>query len=159
MSGGFGVGPIKNIVSYLDTSEADFQGIVVCGYNKKLKIEIGKVNQTAKHKFKVFGFVDNVDELMRASDLLVSKSGGISVTEALNAGLPLVVVRPIPGQEMRNYRFLEKNDAALRIKNPREVVKMMGLLMKSGKADTLKRNVEKIRLLNSAERIRDEADK
>jgi processive 1,2-diacylglycerol beta-glucosyltransferase len=127
LGGGFGVGPIKRIVFYLDKLEEDFQCIVVCGYNKKLYDSLVKITQGAKHTFKIYGFVDNVDELMGLSDALISKSGGISVTEALNASLPMVVIDPIPGQEMK--------------------------LLDSDKLDILKNNIKKIRLVDSAERI------
>ena len=156
LGGGFGVGPIKSLVRHLDTSDADFQGIVVCGYNKKLYNAIAEITKTSKHKFKVYGFVNNVDELMAASDVLVSKSGGITVTEALNASLPMIVIDPIPGQEMRNYKFLEKNDAALEIRRPKEIADVVAELFNSDKLKVLKNNIKTVRLVGSAERIVDE---
>ncbi|UCD55230.1 MAG: glycosyltransferase [Candidatus Omnitrophota bacterium] len=159
LGGGFGVGPIKKIVLHLDKTQEDFQGIVVCGYNKKLYNTLVKIAGSAKHVFKIYGFVDNVDELMAASDILISKSGGITVTEALNAALPMVVIDPIPGQEMRNYRFLEKHTAALKIKTPKDIAGVMKELLGSNKLDILKNNISKIRLIDSAERIVDEVSK
>jgi len=157
LGGGFGVGPIKKIAASLDTSEQDFQVIVVCGYNAKLYKGIKKIARHAKHRFRVYGFIDNVDELMAVSDVLVSKSGGITVTEALNAGVPMIVVSPIPGQEMRNYSFLKKNNAAAKIKRPEDIVRVVKALIGSGELKILKENVKKIRLAGSAERIVDEA--
>lgn len=159
LGGGFGVGPIKRIVLYLDKIEKDFQGIVVCGYNEKLYKEIDEITRSSRHKFKVYGFVNNIDELMAASDVLVSKSGGISVTEALNSGLPMVVIKPIPGQEMRNYKFLKRHNAVLRIKNPKEIINIVEELFDSNKFDVLRNNVKKIRLIDSAGKIADEIDK
>ena len=155
LGGGFGVGPIEKIVLYLDRSEKDFQCITVCGYNEKLKKAIENIAKTSRHKMAVYGFTDNVDELMAISDLLVSKSGGITVTESLNADLPMIVIHPIPGQEKRNYGFLEANDAAVKIGTPREVVGVMKELISSGKLKTLRENVKKIRLTGSADKIVD----
>jgi len=96
---------------------------------------------------------------MAISDVLVSKSGGITVTEALNAKLPMIVVAPIPGQEMRNYGFLEKNKAASKIKRPQDIINVVKELIGSGRLKVLRENVGKIRLTGSAERIMNEAIK
>lgn len=155
LSGGFGVGPIKGVTLEMDKSPADFQGIVVCGYNKELEGKIKTIAKDARHKFKVYGFVDNVDELMHYSDVLVSKPGGISTTESLAAEVPMIVMKPIPGQEMRNYKFLEQNHAALKIKKPEEIVSVLDGLFESGKLEDLKKNIKKIRCAHSAEKIVD----
>ncbi len=155
LGGGFGVGPLKNIVLHLDKLEEDFQGIVVCGYNKKLYNTLVKIAELAKHAFKIYGFVDNMDELMSASDVLISKSGGITVTEALNAALPMIVIDPIPGQEMRNYKFLEKHNAALKINRPEDLISIVKELLSSNRLDILRDNIKKIRLIDSAEKIVD----
>jgi len=156
LSGGFGVGPIANIVLHLDRLEEDFQAIVVCGYNKKLYEKLEKIAASAKHMFKIHGFVNNIDEMMAVSDVLVSKPGGISVTEALNASVPMIVMSPIPGQEMRNYRFMEKNGTALKIQKPDQIEGVLREVFTSGKMDALKVAVKLIRYTNSAERIVDE---
>jgi len=157
LGGGFGVGPIKKIALSLDKAKEDFQAIVVCGYNAGLYKALKRVARSARHRFRVFGFVDNVDELMAVSDVLVSKSGGITVTEALNADLPMIVVSPIPGQEMRNYAFLKKNKAAAKIRSARDIVKVIRKLFGKGELDILKGNVKKIRLLGSADKIAEDA--
>ncbi|MBN1353054.1 MAG: glycosyltransferase [Candidatus Omnitrophica bacterium] len=153
LGGGFGIGPIRSIAYHMDRLKEDFQCIVVCGYNTKLYNEISKMAQSSAHTFKVYGFVDNVDELMAVSDLLISKPGGITVTEALASALPMIVINPIPGQEMRNYKFLERYNAALKAKSPKETVEIIKGLLVSGKLGALKENIKKIRQVNSAERI------
>ncbi|MGB2706206.1 MAG: glycosyltransferase [Candidatus Omnitrophota bacterium] len=159
LGGGFGVGPIRRITLHLDRAKQDFQVIVVCGYNARLYKAIKRIARFAKHRFRVYGFIDNVDELMAISDVLVSKPGGITVTEALNAGVPMIVVDPIPGQEMRNYGFLEKNRAASKIKRPEDIIRVVGELIGSDGLKVLRENVRKIRLTHSAERIMNEAVK
>lgn len=159
LGGGFGIGPIKSIVLHADESDEDFQGIVVCGHNEKLCSAVKTIAASTRHRFRVHGFVNNVDELMAVSDLLISKPGGITLTEALAAGLPLVVVDPIPGQEMGNYKFLKKENAAAKIRNPKEIKNVISELFRSSKLEILKENIKKIRRVNSAERIIDEAVK
>ena len=156
LGGGFGVGPIRKIASSLDKSEEDFEVITVCGYNKMLCESMNDIAKNSKHIFKVFGFVNNVDELMAVSSVLISKSGGISTTEALNSSLPMIVVDPIPGQEMRNYIFLENADAAVKLKRAEDIRGIIKMLFTTGKLETLKENIKKIRYENSSINIVEE---
>ena len=74
----------------------------------------------------VYGYTNEVPELMSISDLVVTKPGGLTITEALASGLPIVVINPIPGQEVENAEFLEKKGVAVWIRkteNPDEAVK------------------------------------
>ena len=115
MSGSMGYGNIaKNIKLLLDMEE-DFQIISVCGSNKSAKKKIDKLVQ--KKRVYNFGFVTNVDTLMDASDIIVSKPGGLTTSEALAKGLPMVIVSPIPGQEERNTEFLVNNGLARAVTN------------------------------------------
>ena len=63
---------------------------------------------------RVFGFVDNVYDYMHASDVLLSKPGGLTSSEALAARIPMILVKPLPGQEERNTRYLVSRHAAIR---------------------------------------------
>ena len=153
LGGGFGVGPIQKMVKSLDGAPGDFQCIVVCGYNPPLYGSLKEFAKTARHKIHVLSFVDNVHELMACSDVLVSKSGGITVTEALNAELPMVVIRPVPGQETRNYRFLRDNNACLRINDPGEIAGIIQDLFSSGRLGILKNNIRGIKPENAARKI------
>ncbi len=110
MSGSMGYGNIvKNIRSLLEM-DADFQIISVCGNNKTAKKKIDKLPKTKE--IYNFGFVNNVDMLMDASDVIITKPGGLTTSEALAKGLPIVIVSPIPGQEERNMEFLVNNGLA-----------------------------------------------
>ena len=99
-TGSFGIGPIEEIINQLD----GFQLVVVCGHNKSL---YQKLTRQGKTLVKVCGLVDNMDELMAVSDVMVTKPGGLSISEALVTGLPLVFFNPIPGQEANNIKVLE----------------------------------------------------
>lgn len=111
MSGSMGFGNIRDVVSRIDNIPADFQVIVVCGNNKSAKSQITEMRKTKK--FIVYGYVNNVEELMAASDCIITKPGGLTTSEALAMKLPMIVINPIPGQEERNLEFLLNNGAAM----------------------------------------------
>ncbi|MCA9393436.1 MAG: hypothetical protein KC900_04460 [Candidatus Omnitrophica bacterium] len=101
-TGSFGIGPIEEIIDSLE----DFQIIVVCGHNASL---YQRLQEKAAQHVKVMGLVDNMHELMAAADVMVSKPGGLSVTEALVSRLPLIFFNAIPGQETQNVRILAEH--------------------------------------------------
>ena len=113
VSGGFGTGPMEQLVEALRSIPERLQAMVVTGKNTALYHRLENMKTSFPHALKVYGFIDNMDELMDAADLMVTKPGGLSCTEALTKGLPMVLVAPIPGQEARNGRIIEKSGAAV----------------------------------------------
>jgi len=113
MSGSMGYGNIKQTVLTLDRLPIDFQLITVCGNNTEAKAGIDAM-KTRKRVLNL-GFVDNVEKLMDASDCIISKPGGLTTSEALAKGLPMIIVDPIPGQEDRNTEFLTNNGVAMSV--------------------------------------------
>lgn len=98
-TGSFGIGPIEEVINKLD----GFQVAVICGHNKNL---YQTLNRTVRPHVKVFGLVDNMQEMMAASDAMVTKPGGLSISEALVRRLPMIFFSAIPGQEQGNVRVL-----------------------------------------------------
>jgi processive 1,2-diacylglycerol beta-glucosyltransferase len=115
LGGGYGIGPIEGIVKAIDSVQIPVQIITICGFNEKLAGRLELLRPHLKHEMKVFGFVYNVYEYMEISDLLISKSGGITTAESLSKDLPMLVVSPIIGQETRNCDFLTSQGAAMKI--------------------------------------------
>jgi processive 1,2-diacylglycerol beta-glucosyltransferase len=113
IGGGFGVGPIEDIVKAVTAIPKDLQVVVICGHNEELRERISRLTPSPNIRLKAFGFVNNVHEFMSVADLLISKSGGITVSEALARELPLVIIAPIPGQETRNSEVLRRHGAAV----------------------------------------------
>lgn len=111
MTGSMGYGDVTKYIEELDGVDYDFQIITVCGSNKHLYNEIERLN-TRKTIYN-YGFVDNVDVIMSASDVIISKPGGLTVSEALAKKLPMIIINPIPGHEDRNYEFLVNNGLAI----------------------------------------------
>lgn len=110
-TGSFGVGPIEEILHAL---EGEFQTVVVCGYNKSLFKRLMAQNYKSA---KILGLVDNMHELMAASDVMVTKPGGLSISEALASQLPMVFFHPIPGQEEHNIKVLHEHGVGCRPKD------------------------------------------
>ena len=111
LSGGFGVGRVENIVHTVaqtlgEFSSRQFTLLIVCGKNEKAKANLEKSLFPQNIAARCFGFVNNVHELMHSADLLISKSGGLTSSEALTSSLPMLIVDPIPGQESRNADIL-----------------------------------------------------
>ena len=113
MMGSMGFGNITKGMSVIDEIDADFQVLCVCGRNEKTKREIE--SREWKKNVITYGFVDNVDVMMDASDFIVTKPGGLTTSEFLAKGLPAVIMNPIRGQEDRNTEFLVNNGAAIMV--------------------------------------------
>ena len=127
LGGGFGWGPISETLAELDKVEARFQTVVVCGRNAELRREVAA--QDRKHPTHVLGFVSNMNELMAVSDLVITKPGGLTTSEALASGLPMVVINPIPGQEAANSDFLLQAGAAIKVNRIEEMSIRVGELL------------------------------
>lgn len=114
MAGGFGIGDIEQIYRSLETMKTPVQICVVTGKNENAKRRLEAMSQEAHHPGRIIGFTHEVDELMAAADIVVTKPGGLTTSEALARGCPLLVVNPIPGQEERNSDFLLQNGCAIK---------------------------------------------
>lgn len=115
ITGSFGIGPIEKITDLLCR---DAQVLAVCANNKRLLL---KLKSRDYPNTKVFGFVHNVEELMSASDMLITKPGGLTISEALNMELVPVFISPIPGQETFNAMVLRRAGIGFNPKNIGEI--------------------------------------
>lgn len=105
MGGGLGLGPMEEILAITDKVNKPLQLIVVAGKNQSLKYELENRTYNPKHKVRIFGFSNNIHELMECSQLLISKAGGLTMTEAVTKRLPILIFDPIPGQEVKNAQY------------------------------------------------------
>lgn len=113
MGGGMGLGNMDAIVESV-TQQPPVQVLAVAGKNAKLKKDIEALTVPRGSELRVFGFVNNIPEMMAAADLAVTKSGGLSSSECLATGLPMLVPNPIPGQEERNADYLAEIGAGFK---------------------------------------------
>lgn len=88
------------------------QVVIVCGRNRTLKNSLADFFKS-NTEVTVLGYVDHIDELMAISSCIVTKPGGLTLSEAIAAGLPIFLYRPVPGQERNNARYLESKGAAV----------------------------------------------
>jgi len=114
ISAGASGGPrvLQVVRQALDISQ-DFQAVVVCGRNAELKEQVEAL-VAGRDDFRVVGFTTEMPQLMGISSLFVGKPGGLSSSECMAAGLPMVIIDPIPGQEVRNADYLLEEGAAVR---------------------------------------------
>lgn len=145
MGGGQGMGPIKTIIYLLAYLDLPYQILVVAGTNKSL-LKWLKRRERRFNKVRALGYVDNINELMDISSLIITKAGGITTAEALVKNLPMIIINPLPGQERKNTQFLLSQGVALEARNSKQAaVLAKRLLSKPKKLREMKREIEKIR--------------
>ena len=113
-AGGAGGSYTLQLVRQAMRMRSEFQAVVVCGRNAELKSGVEALVAGRDRDFVVLGFTDRMADLMRVASLFVGKPGGLSSSECMAAGLPMVIVNPIPGQEVRNADYLLEEGAAVR---------------------------------------------
>jgi processive 1,2-diacylglycerol beta-glucosyltransferase len=114
MSGGLGMGHMEEALERLLGLKTPFDLTVVAGKNESLRKKLAKI---AGSRAAVHGFVSDVPERMAASDLILTKAGGLTVSECLASKLPMLIFEPIPGQEECNTDYLVEHGAALKCRN------------------------------------------
>jgi processive 1,2-diacylglycerol beta-glucosyltransferase len=129
LAGGFGVGPIAKLYRALLDVDRPLELVVIAGRNESAREQLEAVEPPPRHRTKVLGFTDRIDELMAAADLVVSKPGGLTTSETLARGAVMVIVNPIPGQESRNSDFLLENGAAIKVNNLATLAYKVGALL------------------------------
>ena len=151
LSGGFGMGPVAEIVVELDKVSHPFQAVVVTGRNEALRRELAA--QDRKHPTHVLGFASNMHELMTVSDLIITKPGGLTTSEVLAMGKPLMIVNPIPGQEAANSDFLLERGAAAKVNRVEDLPYRLEQLLKGKRLIELARAARALGRPNAARDI------
>lgn len=131
MGGGLGIGPLEMMMRALDQVRSPLSAIAIVGRNKRMQRRVMEGAHHVRYPLRVLSFVNNVYDYMHAADVLLSKPGGLTSAEALVAGIPMILVKPLPGQEERNTRYLVERNAALRSKSERELTRMITQLLDS----------------------------
>ncbi|UHA76005.1 UDP-N-acetylglucosamine 2-epimerase [Paenibacillus sp. 481] len=103
----------------------DMQFVVVCGNNDKLRQRLSKWATTSALHVHVEGYIEPIHEYMAMSDLMITKSGGVTTTEALAQRLPLIVHKPLPGQERDNVRYLLRNGLARSAEHTQDLLEQL----------------------------------
>jgi len=151
LGGGFGMGPVAELLAETDKLETQFQVIVVAGKNEALRRELA--GQNRRHPTDVLGFVTNMQELMAVADLIITKPGGLTTSEALALGKPMFILNPIPGQEAANSDFLLEHGAATKVNRIEDVPYRLELLLGSKKLQDMARTAKALGRPNAAKDV------
>lgn len=144
-AGGYGVGPVEQLVRGLLALGRPWQLVAIAGKSEKLKARLEHLARTSGrladggNRLVAVGFTKEMDQYMAAADALIGKSGGLTTSEALARGLPMILIEPIPGQEERNADHLLEAGAAIRCNNlPAAPWKIASLLEKPEKLSAMR---------------------
>ncbi|WP_337814475.1 glycosyltransferase, partial [Intestinibacter sp.] len=156
MGGSFGAGNIKDTLKELLEIDRDFQIIVITGRNETLKEKLEKSLEkyTIDKNISILGFTQDMNDILSAVDIIVSKPGGLTTTECLLKELPMIIPYYIPGQEEENMDFLSNCGAALRTSKKFTISVLLKVLIDNPtRMELLKNNIKSIKKQNTAEDI------
>jgi processive 1,2-diacylglycerol beta-glucosyltransferase len=138
MGGGLGLAPLERMLGALSSVRAPLAAVVVAGRNARIERRLTSAAESVAYPVRALRFIDNIYDYMHAADVLVTKPGGLSTAEALVAQIPMVLCKPLPGQEERNARVLVGCGAALRTRRIDELPAAIdSVLADSGRRDRL----------------------
>lgn len=154
MAGAHGV--LKNVKELCEAPllDSEVQIVVVCGKNAALKQSLSVLEQAHPDQLKALGYVEQIDELFRVTDCMITKPGGITLTEATAIGVPVILYKPVPGQEKENALFFEDYGAAIVINRHEDILESVtNLPQDEEKLETMKQNMKKLHLKQSSQTI------
>jgi processive 1,2-diacylglycerol beta-glucosyltransferase len=158
-AGGYGVGPVGDLIDELLRIERRIQIVVIAGRSTELKTQLDELAASRPDggvRLVPVGFTTEMALYMAAADLLIGKPGGLTTSEALARSLPMCIVNPIPGQEERNSDHLLEQGAAVRCNNlPALAWKLTNLLDHPEKLDAMREAARRIAHPSSAADIVD----
>jgi len=151
MGGNDGIFGTNHFSFLLRDLPPDIQPVIITGLNQDLYERLQSVSYQ-KYRVRPFKYLENIADLMKVSDLLVTKAGGVTISEALAVGLPMVIFKPTPGHEEANARFLAKHRAAFVVKRDLGLKKVINrLIIDNELRQYFGRNCLKIATPDSAE--------
>ena len=156
MGGSFGAGNIKETLEDLIAIDRDFQILVITGRNEHLKDKLSKMLDSTIHNKNIclLGYTNKMNDILASIDVLISKPGGLTTTEALLNDVPMIVPYFIPGQEEENLDFLTNCGGALRTTKKYSLPVLLKVLIDDpSRLDNLRKNIKSIRKFDSAVNI------
>jgi processive 1,2-diacylglycerol beta-glucosyltransferase len=119
--GGLEVERVRLMVTQILESRTDGMLVVVAGRNERLEEALSDLSDGPHMRLRLYGRVDYVDDLIVASDLVISKAGGLTVSEVLARGTPMVIIDPVAGQEEWNADVVVGAGAGIQLRMPETV--------------------------------------
>jgi UDP-N-acetylglucosamine:LPS N-acetylglucosamine transferase len=139
VGGGDGTGGLQPAVRAISQARLPVQLMIVTGRNKKLYAQLQRMRQRLYVPAKIFGFVNNMPELMHAADVLVTKAGPGTICEALSCNLPIILSGYISGQEEGNVDYVVENDVGALALDGRTLVDELRRLLRPGSQELRRR--------------------
>ncbi|MBC7997957.1 MAG: glycosyltransferase, partial [Leptolyngbya sp.] len=130
--------------------DSDFQIVVLCGKNQKLKARLEKLKAGSKKALHAIGYTTSMQTYLAAADIMIGKSGGLTSSECLAAGLPMLIVNPIPGQEEGNANQLLEHGAALSCTTRAITYKLDKILTSEDNLEKMRKAAQSLGRPNSA---------
>lgn len=155
MAGSFGVTGVLKFYENLAAIDSELQLIVITGKNEKLyeKLQESVEESGAADRTKLLYFVDNVEDYMHISDLIVTKPGGLTISESLACHLPMAIYNAFPGQEEYNVKFLLKQNAAILVDKKTGAEEISKLLHSPERLRKMRENCERLARPKAAEEM------
>jgi len=131
LSGGteFTCGPVVKIARRIVAARADVCVVVLAGRNKKLLARLAATAEARDGRIVPQGFTDRLHELAEVASLMLTKPGGVTTSECLSKGLPMVLMNPVPGQEGANAEYFRRAGTAVVAKGAGEIVRAATALL------------------------------
>ncbi|MBQ4869395.1 glycosyltransferase [Priestia megaterium] len=152
MGGGDGFfGKGSSTFRALESISTPIQLFIVCGKNKKLKTQLEWELKDSKHDVKILGYCEKIEELMAISDLMISKPGGVTTSEAMAMDLPILIHHSLPGQEEDNTEYLCRSGFAFVANSEKDLIaKVENLVHDSAPLRWMKQRMKKYQTKTSS---------
>lgn len=147
MAGSLGHKSMEKVLKRVVSMEGNYRVLVVCGKNKELKKSIQRkyYNLIKCNKIILYGFTNDIPNIMENSDIIITKPGGLTVSEAIAKKLPMIIPYYIPGHEKENLDFLVKNGLAIYVDKIDNIKKLLKFVMENPKElDDIRKSMEKL---------------
>lgn len=129
MGGGLGLGGLEKAAEALEQVKIPLDIVILAGRNASVRRELIKKGQQSRHKVQVLGYTRQIPDLMKRADLLLTKPGALTISEALSSGLPLVLYKALPGQEQENAEYLVRRQAGIWVTRDEELGKVISNIL------------------------------
>ncbi|WP_353093070.1 glycosyltransferase [Tissierella praeacuta] len=145
MAGSLGLKGMKKVLRNIVQMEGDYNIVTICGKNRKLQASIEKeyMELIESNKLTVYGFTNNIPFIMENSDIIITKPGGLTISESIAKQLPIIIPYYIPGQEKENLEFLLREGLAIYVPEVDSIKGLLESIMKEPEIlNIMKKNME-----------------
>jgi processive 1,2-diacylglycerol beta-glucosyltransferase len=150
MGGGAGLlGDVNDWERVMKKTSAQFA--IICGRNERLYKRLQSIED---ERIRILGYVSDVDEWMTMSDLIITKAGGITVSECMAMELPMLLYRPIPGQETENAKYAIEAGFAVQAKTFRRAKELINTFIhEPERLEVMRQNARRVKRPNATTEI------